>query len=159
MRERAVATMILWISTVVGIDRLLASIRFSEWVQNPDYVISEGMASPQMLSSQVPGWYQTVMASGEWQLAVVVLIALIVVCVGVATIAMWANAPDAQRRSSQAADEASERIKTKRRDPVREARLRRLLDTLGDDDIEALEQFEVGDDGERVSVEALLRRR
>ncbi|MBL8130928.1 MAG: hypothetical protein JNL42_03650 [Anaerolineae bacterium] len=154
MRERAVATMILWISTVVGIDRLLASIRFSEWVQNPDFVVAE---SP--LSSQVPGWYQTVMASGEWQLAVVVLIALIVVCVGAATIAMWATAPDAQRRSSQAADEASERIKTKRRDPLREARLRRLLDTLDDDDIEALEQFEVGDDGERVSVEALLRRR
>ncbi|MBK8023451.1 MAG: hypothetical protein IPK19_18975 [Chloroflexi bacterium] len=155
MRERAITTAIIWIAAAFGIDRLIASTRFSEWIRNPDFVFD----ATEPFINQVQGWYQTVSASGEWQFAVVALVALLLLCVAGATIAMWATAPDAQRRSARESEEAAARIKAKRRDPEREKRLRRLLDSLDDDDLEALEQFEMGDDGERVSVDELLRRR
>lgn len=149
MRARAVTTIFVWLATVIGIDRLLASVRYTEWIPTPETFTSpDGTIIP--MSS---GYYQTLFAPGEWQVAVVILTGMIVVFAGLATMAMWVNARD------DASTLAAERIKQKRRDPQREARMRRLLDQMDDDELEALEQFEVGDDGERMTLDALLRRR
>lgn len=150
MRERAFATFVVWAASIFGIDRLLASVRYETWVPNPNL-------DPNNIETLrgFQGYYQTTWASGGWQLAVLILVGLVLLCAVGATIAMWTNARESERAEREARDAA----KQKRLDPQREARVRRLLANLDDDELEALEQNELGDDGERVSMDALLKRR
>jgi hypothetical protein len=77
---------------------------------------------------------------------------LLILVAFLSTAAIWRGAW-AQVQEAAAARESE---KSKR---DREARIRRLLSTMDEDDLNALEQQHIGDDGEQVSVEQLLRRR
>lgn len=89
-------------------------------------------------------------SSGNWQVAAIaVTIVLIIAALG-GTVAIWENAAG---KSDEKARQAAE--KAKRDD--REARVRRLLATMDDEELDALES--VDEEGERLSLEALLRKR
>jgi flagellar biosynthesis/type III secretory pathway M-ring protein FliF/YscJ len=135
MRERAFTTSVIWIALAVGIDRILASLRYTELVTSP--------GDPSRLIEQ------TAFVSTWWQIGAGFLIFMLIGCAMGATIAIW--------ESAKKEDKAQQSEKAKR--DAREARLKRLMATLDDEQLDALEQGSIGDDGERLSLESLMRRR
>ncbi|MEP7291637.1 MAG: hypothetical protein ABI835_07625 [Chloroflexota bacterium] len=142
MRERAVATIFMWIAVATSVGLILGSLKYTELVLSP--------VNP---SELIP---QTMLVSEAWQLGAAILIFFAIACVCAVSIAIWQH----PAQSDQQAVSAHQAEKTKRhtrRD--REARLKRLLETMEDEDLDALEQERLGDDGERLSLETLLRKR
>ncbi|MBI1255890.1 MAG: hypothetical protein GC204_00320 [Chloroflexi bacterium] len=138
MRERAFTTSVIWIALAISIDRILASVRYTELVQ-----------SPIDSSALIP---QTVYASGGWQIGAGVLIFMLVCCAMGATIAIW------ESKAGKSEPVSARQLEKAKRDN-RDARIKRLVATLDDDDLDALENMRVDDEGERLSLETLLRRR
>lgn len=134
MRERAWATIGMWAAMAIAVDRILASLKYTEMVVNP------------INSNELIG--QITLVSESWQLGAAILIFVIVLAAMGGTIAIWQNA-------SQPAEQTLKQAEKAKRDN-REARVKRLLATLDDDELAALEQ---GDAEERLSLEALLRRK
>lgn len=160
MRERAFTTAVIWVAAIFGINLLVNSLRYTEIIVNPNYVAPDlsGITNMADINQIMPYLYsyspstisQTVWAPSIWVIAAVILMAMIVVAAGVSTLAMWVG------RGSEPS--AAEHAKVKRHNHEREARIRRLLDTMDDEEIAALEAGEIGEDGERVTMETLLRR-
>ena len=138
MRERAFATSIIWIALAVSINQILASLRYTEFVASPNS------------TDMIP---QVAFVSTGWQIGAGVLIFMLAGCAMGATLAIWDSAKAS--KSEQAAHEQAEKAKRDNRD----ARIKRLLATMDDDDLEALEQRGIDEEGERLSLEALLRKR
>ena len=137
MRERAFTTSIIWIALAISIDRILASLRYSEVVQSP-------IDSTQLVS-------QVAFVSTGWQIGAGILIfALTMAAMGV-TITIWQNV-------NGKADQITQQSQKAKRDN-RDARIKRLLATMDDDDLDALERGGIDAEGERLSLEALLRKR
>ena len=137
MRERAFTTSVIWIALAISIDRILASLRYTEFVASPNS------------TDMIP---QVAFVSTGWQIGAGVLIFMLIGCAMGATIAIWQNAAGSnQQRSIQQAEKA-------KRDN-RDARVRRLLASMNDDDLDLLEQGGIDPEGERLSLEALLRKR
>ena len=121
MRDRTVTTSVIWIALAISIDRILASVRYTELVQNP--------IDPTTL---IP---QTVFASGGWQIGAGVLIFLLAGCAMGATIAIWEN------KAEKAEAASSKQLEKAKRDN-RDARIKRLVAALDDDDLDALEHMQ-----------------
>ena len=138
MRERAITTSVIWIALAVATGVILNSVRYTELVQSP--------IDPTQL---IP---QTAFASTWWQFGAGFLVFVLILCAMGATIAIWESAAGKKEVEVQRQSEKAKRSE-------REARIKRLMLTLDDDDLDALENQRFGDDGERLSVEALLRRR
>jgi uncharacterized protein HemX len=86
------------------------------------------------------------------QIGLMALVFVLIIGASVATSVIWQSAA---QKTEQRAQEEAEKAKRDNRD----ARLKRLLKTLDDDELDALEQERLGDDGERLSLEALMRKR
>ena len=137
MRERAVTTSVIWIALAVSTGLLLNSVRYTELV-----------ASPSDANRFIE---QTAFASTPWQIGVGLLIFMLIGCAMGATIAIWQSAAGSTQQSIQQTEKA-------KRDN-RDARIRRLLASMDDDDLDLLEQGGIDPEGERLSLEALLRKR
>ncbi|MCC6803534.1 MAG: hypothetical protein IT319_11675 [Anaerolineae bacterium] len=141
MRERAAATIFMWIAQAISVGLILNSLRYTELVQSP--------VNPGELVAQ------TMLVSGQWQLATAVLLFFLIMGAVAATIAIWQSAP---RTDDAKAMRATEKAKRDNRD----ARIKRLLATMDDEELDALEQQRLSDsrdDEDRLSLEALLRKR
>jgi hypothetical protein len=77
---------------------------------------------------------------------------MLIVAAGGGTVAVWQGA-------SRSVEIQAERQSEKAKRDNREARIKRLMATLDDDELDALEQGQLTDEEERLSLEALLRRR
>ncbi len=137
MRERAAATIFMWIAVATSIGLILGSLKYTEFV-----------ASPINTSEMVA---QTMLVPEAWQLGAAVLIFMLITGATAGTVAIWNAATRKDERRAQQAEKA------KRED--RDARIKRLLATMDDDDLDALEHERLLDDGERLSLESLLRKR
>lgn len=138
MRERAAATIFMWIAQAISTGLILGSLKYTELVISP--------VDPSMM---IP---QTTLVPDQWQLGAAVLIFFLITGAIAGTVAIWQSAPlNAEQKTQQRAEKA-------KRDN-RDARIRRLLATMDDDDLDALERERLGDEEDRLSLEALLRRR
>ncbi|MEO8397970.1 MAG: hypothetical protein ABI700_33560 [Chloroflexota bacterium] len=137
MRERAFTTSIIWIALAISIDRILASLRYTEFTPTPNS------------ADMIP---HVAFVSGGWQIGAAVLIFMLAGCAMGATVAIWQSASGSSNQQSQHQAEKAKRDN-------RDARIKRLLSTMDDDDLDALEQGRVDEEGERLSLEALLRKR
>ena len=138
MRERAFTTSVIWIALAVATGVILDSIRYTVLVPAPIPNDSTRLIE------------QTAFVSSWWQFGAGFLIFVLILAAMGATIAIWESA----KKDDKAQLEA-EKAKRDNRD----ARIKRLMATLDDDELDALEQRRIGDDGERLSVESLLRKR
>lgn len=138
MRERAAATIFMWIAQAVSTGLILNSLRYTELVQSP--------VSPGDLV------YQTVFVSGPWQLAAAVLLFFLIMGAVAGTIAIWQSAPRSEEAKVMRATEKAKRNN-------RDARIKRLLATMDDEELDALEQQGLVEDEDQLSLEALLRKR
>jgi flagellar biosynthesis/type III secretory pathway M-ring protein FliF/YscJ len=138
MRERAFTTSVIWIALAISIDRILASLRYTELV-----------ASPMNPSDVIQ---QTAFVSTEWQIGAGILIFVLIIAAAGVTTAIWQSTAG---KESQTAQQQSEKAKRDNRD----ARIKRLVATFDDDDLDALEQGRIDEEGERLSLESLLRKR
>ena len=138
MRERAVTTSVIWIALAVSIDRILASLRYTEMVVSP-------IDSTRMLE-------QVAFVSSGWQIGAGILIFMLAMAAMGSTLAIWQNTSG---KTDQAAQQQAEKAKRNNRD----ARVKRLLATMDDEDLDALERGGIDEEGERLSLEALLRKR
>jgi hypothetical protein len=150
MRERVIGMSVMWIAVAVAIGILVNSIRYTEYLSNPvERTMPDGTLQTIYEMSQ-----QVVLMPGTWQFAVAVLIFFLVVGAIAGTISIWdsiKHQPELQ--STETVRKESEKMK---RD--RQARVRRLLENMDEDDLAALENGQVGDDGERLSLQELMRR-
>ncbi len=135
MRERAWATIGMWAAMAIAVDRILASLSYTEMVVSP--------VDPTELIAQ------TTMVTGAWPIGAAILIFMIVMAAMGGTIAIW------QHAAQPTAEQAQKQSEKAKRDN-REARVKRLLASLDDDELDALEQ---GDREERLSLETLLKRK
>jgi hypothetical protein len=133
MKERAAATIIMWIALAATISELVSSVTYDAF--------PEGFARPT----------PQVMPEG-WQITVASLV-LILALAGVAgTFFIWRKAGDHAGQPSQAiSNRQSEKIKRDRRQ-----RIARLLETMDDEDFAALEDRGIDDEGEIIPIEDLL---
>lgn len=138
MRERAAATIFMWIAQAVSTGLILGSLKYTELVQSP--------VNPSELVSQ------TVLVPDQWQLGAAVLILCLIAAAVGGTIAIWQSAPRSTQPMSMREVEKAKRDN-------RDARVKRLLATMDDDDLDALEQERLVDEEDRLSLEALLRKR
>jgi hypothetical protein len=138
MRERTIATSVIWIALAVSINLILNSLRYTEMVVSP--------IDPKVLMPQ------TQFVSGSWQIGAGILIFMLAGCAIGATLAIWESA-----KTSKAEQAAQQAEKAKRDN--RDVRLKRLLSTMGDDQLDALEREQMDDEADRLSLEALLRKR
>lgn len=120
------------------IERLISSIRYTEQVLNP--------AGLDVIS-------QTAVMSGQWRVAVVVMVIFIMLMGTLATSFLW----DATNIESQSHQEVETRKQTEKIKRERRERIARLLETMDDDDLSALEENQITDDGEIVSVQEMLK--
>lgn len=91
--------------------------------------------------------------TAPWQVGGGFLILVLIIGATIATGVIWQGA--SQNTNAQARQEA-EKAKRDNRD----ARIRRLLSTMDDEELDALEQERLNEsDGERLSLEALMRKR
>jgi hypothetical protein len=119
MRERATATVFIWISQAVCIGLILNRL-------------------DDLMSSFV-------------QIGLLVLMGILAIAAGGATVAIWQNAASAERREAALTEKA-------KRDN-RDARVRRLLATMDDEELDLLEGGGMTSEEERLSLEALLKKR
>ena len=138
MRERAVTTSVIWIALAASTGLILDSLRYTELVQSP--------IDPTKLIEQ------TAFVSTWWQIGAGLLIFMLIGCAMGATIAIWQSAAD---KANQVSAQQLEKAKRDNRD----ARIKRLLANMDDEDLDALERGGIDDEGERLSLEALLRKR
>ena len=138
MRERAWATIGMWVAMAIAVDRILASLKYTELI-----------ASPVDPTQMIP---QTMLVSEAWQIGAAILIFLIIMAAMGGTIAIWQHATQPTAEQMQAQSEKAKRDN-------REARVKRLLAALDDEDLALLEDQQQGDAEERLSLEALLRKK
>ena len=138
MRERAVTTSVIWIALAASTGLILDSLRYTELVQSP--------IDPTKLIEQ------TAFVSTWWQIGAGILIFMLIGCAMGATIAIWQSAAD---KANQVSAQQLEKAKRDNRD----ARIKRLLANMDDEDLDALERGGIDEEGERLSLEALLRKR
>jgi hypothetical protein len=138
MRERAAATIFMWITQAISTGLILTSLRYTEFVPNPE----------------VPGDLipQTMFVSGQWQLGAAILIFCLIAAAAGSTVAIWHSA-------SQRAEQQTLRQTEKAKRSDRDARIKRLLATMDDEELDALEQDRLSGESDRLSLEALLRQR
>ena len=146
MRERAATTIVMWIAVAVSIDRILASLKYEQWVP-----FAPG-------GDPGNGAFQIMLVSEGWQIGAAILIFLLVIAAAIGTGAIWGHTS----ASSEAQTQARQSEKAKRDN--REARIKRLVASLDDEELDALESQRLenerfADDGERQSLEALLKKR
>jgi hypothetical protein len=135
MRERAIATIAIWMS-------LLGSIYFLlERLTNVEYQSVEGRVVPDAIVVQAPAF---------WQIAIFVLIFFLIIGAFGATSMIWEKAHLSGQTPEQQDDKASAKLKREQKE-----RVRRLLEQMDSDDLAALET-RLSDDGEIVSMEELL---
>jgi len=144
MRERAAATIFMWIALAVSIDRILASLKYEQWVP--------------LSTAPGNGVYQVMLVSEGWQLGAAILILVLVIAGAIGTGVIWGNTSSSSETQAQA--QQSEKAKRDNR----EARIKRLVASLDDEELDALESQRLenerfADDGERQSLETLLRKR
>jgi hypothetical protein len=89
-------------------------------------------------------------SSGTLQIGSLVLAFTLILAALGGTIAIWESAVGKKEEQERARAEKAKRDN-------RDARIKRLLATMDDDDLDALEGID--DEGERLSLEALLRKR
>jgi hypothetical protein len=138
MRERAAATIFMWIAQAISIGLILGSLKYTELVISP--------VDPNMM---IP---QTMLVPDQWQLGGAILILCLIAAAAGGTVAIWHRAPGSAEQTSLRQVEKAKRDN-------RDARIKRLLATMDDDDLDALEQEQLGDEQDRLSLEALIRRR
>ena len=90
--------------------------------------------------------------TSAWQFGAGFLIFVLILCAMGATIAIWQSAAGKVEQSAQAQSEKAKRDN-------RDARIKRLLASMDDDDLDVLERGAIDSEGERLSLEALLRKR
>ena len=96
--------------------------------------------------------FETHFVEPGMQFALFAILALLILVAFLSTAAIWRHAHVVEQERAA----AREYEKSKR---DREARIRRLLSTMDEDDLSALEDQHIGDDGERMSVSQLLARK
>lgn len=138
MRERAAATIFMWIAQAVSIGLILNSLKYTEFI-----------ASTEVPGDLIP---QTMLVPDQWQLGAAILIFCLIAAAAGGTVAIWQGAP---HHAEQQALRQSEKAKRSDRD----ARIKRLLATMDDEELDALEQQRLTEEEDRLSLEALLRRR
>ncbi len=149
MRERMFATLGIWAAIAISIDRLLNALSYTVTpLLEPAQVGADGVM--QMFPQYN---YETVYVGGFTQFAIFVIIFMALACATGATIAIW-NA--AQATHERAAASIRESHKTKR---DRETRVRRLLSQMDEDDLAALEEQHISDDGEQMTVAELMQQK
>ena len=149
MRERMFATLGIWFALALAIDRILGSLSY--YVSIPMEPI-EGTTLDGGVQFFPNFRTETMFVPGEIQVAAFALMFLLVVVAFLSTAAIWRRAHVVEQERAA----AREYEKSKR---DREARIRRLLSTMDEDDLSALEDQHIGDDGERMSVSQLLGRK
>ena len=88
--------------------------------------------------------------SGNWQIGAIILIVVLTLGAIGGTLAIWESA--AGKNEEKAQKEAEKAMRDSR-----DARIKRLLATMDDEELEALESID--EEGERLSLEALLRKK
>jgi hypothetical protein len=131
MRERAVATIFIWISLAVSTGMILGSLKYTA-------------IDPTTMTEQ------TMLVPEQWQLGAAILIFVLILGAAGATTAIWKSTVGESHVAARA-----EKAKRHQRD----ARLKRLLETMDDEDLDLLEGERLSDEEERLSLEALLRKR
>jgi hypothetical protein len=137
MRERALSTLAIWLSVAVSIYFLLERLTYTYEIASLD-VDGRNIVTP-----------VTEVAPTLWQIAIFGLIFLIICCAFGASAFIWQYA----HLSGQAPDQQEKASAKLKRD--QKARVRKLLEQMDDDDLDALES-RLSDDGEIVSVDELL---
>jgi hypothetical protein len=133
MKERAAATIIMWIALAATISELVSSVTYEDF--------PNGVIRP----------VQQIMPEG-WQITVAVLVLILAVAGVAGTLFIWRKAGDHASQPSQAiSHRQSEKIKRDRRQ-----RIARLLETMDDEDLAALEDRGFDDEGEIIPIEDLL---
>jgi hypothetical protein len=137
MISRAVATMAMWGVVLAAFDHLIGSLR---------YIIHTPVADGefQRVISEV------VMMPMSWQITVSVLLLALVIGAVIGTVFIWRGAVERSSESPASGREAS-KIKRERRE-----RIAHLMETLDEDELAALEESRLSDDGEVVSIQELL---
>ena len=136
MREHAFTTSVIWIALAVATGLILNTVRYAEPIQSP--------IDPSVMI------VQTMYASTPWMIGAGLLLFMLFGCAMGATVAIWQSANGGSNQ--QAALQQAEKAKRDNRD----ARIKRLVATLDDDDLDALEQGRIDEEGERLSLESLL---
>jgi hypothetical protein len=131
MRERAAATIFIWISLAVSTGLILNSLKYTE--VDPTTMLA-----------------QTVLVPEQWQLGAAILIFVLILGAAGATTAIW---------QSTVGEHATRAHAEKAKRHHRDARIKRLLETLDDEDLDLLEGERMSGEEERLSLEALLRKR
>lgn len=137
MRERAIATIAIWFSLAISIYLLLERLTYEE------YQLVEGRVVPDPVVVQAPVF---------WQIAIFVLLFMLIIGAFGATYMMWEKA-HLSRQTPEQQEAASTKLKRDQKE-----RVRRLLEQMDIDDLEALET-RLSDDGEIMSMDELLDER
>lgn len=149
MRERVFGMAVMWIAVAVSIGVLVNSIRYTEYLSNPvERTMPDGTIQTIYEMTQ-----QVVLMPGTWQFAVAALCFVLILGAVGGTIAIWDTVKHQPQQDAEAVRKESEKLK---RD--RQARVRRLLENMDEDELAALESGQLGDDGERLSLQDLMRR-
>ncbi|MBE2267745.1 MAG: hypothetical protein IAE80_05900 [Anaerolinea sp.] len=149
MRERMFATLGIWAAVAFSVGKIVDSLR---------YTISTPLE--QVTDAPFPQFnVETAFVSGEMQVGAFIILLFIILCAMIATMAIWDKAHSAEDTSAARADARVEIRETQKQKRDRELRVRRLLATMDEDDLAALEEQHIGDDGEQMSVEELLAKR
>lgn len=149
MRERVFGMSVMWIAVAVAISILVNSVRYTEYIRTPvEQILNDGTTREIIEVTQ-----QVVLMPGTWQFAVAVLIFFLVIGAIAGTIAIWDSVK--HQPAAQPAEYVRKESEKMKRD--RQARVRRLLENMDEDDLAALENGQLGDDGERLSLQDLLR--
>ena len=119
MRERASATIFMWVSLAVCIGLIMGRM--------------------------------DAVTSGTVQVGLLFLMGFLAIAAGGGTVAIWQSGAAAERREAALAEKA-------KRDE-RDARIRRLLATIDDQELDMLEGNSLTSEEERLSLEALLKKR
>ena len=131
MRERATATIFIWISLAVSTGLILNSLKYTD--VDPTTMVEQTMLVPE-----------------QWQLGAAILIFVLILGAAGATTAIWQSTVGERTANAHA-----EKAKRHQRD----ARIKRLLETMDDEDLDLLEGERMSGEEERLSLEALLRKR
>lgn len=149
MRERMVATLGIWFALALAIDRILANLRYT--VSLPPVARENPLMNGETMTVWTP-MYETHFVDPGMQFALFAILALLILVAFLSTAAVWRRAYIYEQEQA-----AARQYEKSKRD--REARIRRLLSTMDEDDLSALEEQHIGDDGERMSVSQLLARK
>lgn len=135
MRERAIATIAIWMSLLGSIYFLLERLTYVE------YQSVEGRVVPDLIVVQSPALVQ---------LGIFFLIFILITAAVGTTFMMWGRA---NKSGEMQQEGASTKLKREQKE-----RVRRLLEQMDNDDLAALES-RLSDDGEIVSMDELLNER